>query len=124
MQTEILMALNGSARTIGKNVPELQEVDQSSFETEVLQYERPIMVDFWAPWCEPCKVMMPILEDIAAGTSLRIVKVNVEENADLAAKYRVSSIPMMVLFNQGSQAKKIVGVQTKEDVLSKIAGLY
>ena len=124
MQTEILMALNGSTRTIGKNVPELQEVDQSSFETEVLQYERPIMVDFWAPWCEPCKVMMPILEDIAAGTSLRIVKVNVEENADLAAKYRVSSIPMLVLFNQGSQAKKIVGVQTKEDVLSKIAGLY
>ena len=105
-------------------MPELQEVDQSSFETEVLQYERPIMVDFWAPWCEPCKVMMPILEDIAAGTSLRIVKVNVEENADLAAKYRVSSIPMMVLFNQGSQAKKIVGVQTKEDVLSKLAGLY
>src|SRR3954471_18030450 len=92
----------------------LNNVTDTTFQAEVLEAEGPVLVDFWAPWCGPCRVVGPVLEEIAAERSdLTIVKLNVDENQQTAANYQVLSIPTLILFKHGEVAKKVIGAYPK-----------
>ena len=93
----------------------LPDVTDTNFQAEVLESEQPVLVDFWAPWCGPCRVVGPVLEEIASERDdLRIVKLNVDENQQTAAAFEVLSIPTMILFKNGQPAKTIVGAYPKK----------
>ena len=93
---------------------DLQNVTDTNFTAEVLESEQPVLVDFWAPWCGPCRVVAPVLEEIASERQdLRIVKLNVDDNQQTAAQYGVMSIPTMIVFKNGQPAKTIVGAYPK-----------
>jgi thioredoxin 1 len=93
----------------------LNDVTDATFQAEVLEAEQAVLVDFWAPWCGPCRVVAPVLEEIAAERQdLTIVKLNVDDNQQTAAKYEVLSIPTMILFKNGQVAKKIIGAYPKK----------
>lgn len=91
----------------------VKEINQAEFQAEVLDSAIPVLVDFWAPWCGPCRMMAPILEDVAKqlGSSLKVAKVNTDENSDLAIQHNISSIPCLILFKNGQEAARFVGVQ-------------
>ena len=92
---------------------ELVEVGDADFEREVLQAEVPVVVDFWAPWCGPCRVVGPILSDMAdEHERVRFVKLNVDENPDTQARYNVLSIPTVILFENGDARETIVGARS------------
>jgi thioredoxin 1 len=93
----------------------LPDVTDASFQADVLESEVPILVDFWAPWCGPCRVVHPILEEMLAERDgeLRIVSLNVDDNQQTAAQYEVLSIPTMILFRGGAETKRIVGALPK-----------
>jgi thioredoxin 1 len=89
-------------------------VTDGTFQSEVLDAEQPVLVDFWAPWCGPCRVVHPILEEMAAERDdLRIVSVNTDENQQTAAQYEVLSIPTLILFKGGSEAQRVIGALPK-----------
>jgi thioredoxin 1 len=93
----------------------LTEVTDSNFQAEVIEAESPVLVDFWAPWCGPCRVVAPVLEEIAAERpDLRVVKLNVDENQQTAASYQVLSIPTMILFKAGQPVKTVIGAYPKK----------
>ncbi len=93
----------------------LSEVTDNNFDAEVLESSNPVLVDFWAPWCGPCRVVAPVLEEIAGERpDLRIVKLNVDENQQTAARYQVLSIPTMIVFKDGSPVKTVVGAYPKK----------
>jgi thioredoxin 1 len=92
----------------------LEDVTDANFKSEVLEADGPVLVDFWAPWCGPCRVVHPVLEEIdAEREGLQILSLNVDENQQTAAQYEVLSIPTMLLFKDGAIAKKIVGAMPK-----------
>ena len=100
-----------------------EAVTTATFDTEVLESEQPVIVDFWAEWCGPCHAVAPVLDKIAEErTELRIVKVNIDEEPDLAQRYGVMSIPTIVLFKGGEPAAAAVGAQPKS-MLEKSLGL-
>jgi thioredoxin 1 len=91
------------------------EVTDTNFQAEVLEHETPTLVDFWAPWCGPCRVVAPVLEEIAAEREdVRIVKLNVDDNQQTAAQFGILAIPTMVLFRGGAEAKRIQGALPKK----------
>jgi len=94
---------------------DVKELSDGDFETEVLQSTEPVLIDFWAPWCGPCRMVAPVVEELAAENagSIRVAKVNVDDSRDTAAKYAVSSIPTLILFKDGQVVDKFVGVQPK-----------
>ena len=93
----------------------LTEVTDNNFQAEVIESESPVLVDFWAPWCGPCRVVAPVLEEIASERpELRVVKLNVDENQQTAAKYQVLSIPTMILFKAGEPVKTVIGAYPKK----------
>ncbi len=92
----------------------ITEVTDSNFQAEVIESETPTLVDFWAPWCGPCRVVAPVLEEMdAERADLRIVQLNVDDNQQTAAQYEVLSIPTLILFKDGEIAKKVIGAMPK-----------
>jgi thioredoxin 1 len=99
----------------------LPEVTDNNFQAEVLESDTPVLVDFWAPWCGPCRVVGPVLEEIAAERDdVRIVKLNTDENPETAAQFQVLSIPTMILFKAGAPAKKIIGAYPKRKLEAEL----
>ena len=97
------------------------DANKDNFKSEVLDYEGTVLVDFNATWCGPCKMMFPILEEIAATDKIKVVSVDIDDNDELADKYQVSSIPCLVILNEGKEVKRNVGMISKED-LEKFIG--
>jgi thioredoxin len=107
------------------NSSEPININEETFERAVVQSPVPVLVDFWAPWCGPCKMIAPLLDEIArenTGT-LRVTKVNVDDNPSLTARFGVRSIPTLLVFSDGQLKNTVVGVTSKQDLLSKVAAL-
>jgi thioredoxin 1 len=100
----------------------ITEVTDSSFQAEVIESETPVLVDFWAPWCGPCRMVAPVLEEIAAekGEALKVVKLNIDDNQQTAIQYEVLSIPTLILFKHGQIAKKVVGAYPKRKLEAEL----
>ncbi len=96
----------------------VKEVTDSSFETEVLKSDQPVLVDFWAEWCGPCRMLAPVIEAVAEEywASASVVRLNVDDNPVSAGNYGIKGIPTMILFNQGKEVERIVGVTGKESI--------
>jgi len=93
----------------------IMEIGDSSFDSEVLQAEKPVLVDFWAPWCGPCRAIGPIVEELAEtfGDTVKFTKCNVDENPVTPTKYGIKSIPTLIFFKDGKVLDKIVGIVAK-----------
>jgi thioredoxin 1 len=100
---------------------DLTEVTDSNFQAEVLESSEPVLVDFWAPWCGPCRIVAPHLEELdAQRDDLRVVKLNVDDNPQTAARYNVMSIPTLLLFKHGQVAHQIIGALPKNRLLQEL----
>lgn len=100
----------------------LSSVNSSNFETEVLKASLPVLVDFWASWCPPCRALAPTLEELAEeeAARLRVVKVSVEEERELPERYGVRNIPTLILFKEGEAVARMVGNKSKKALLREI----
>ena len=99
----------------------VNRVTNDTFDAEVLKSETPVLVDFYADWCGPCKMLAPLVEEIAEeGTGYRVYKLNVDDAPELAARYGVMSIPTLIVFKNGEVAGKTVGVQSKQTILGML----
>ncbi|MBN1930397.1 MAG: thioredoxin [Desulfobacterales bacterium] len=101
------------------------EIDESSFDTEVLKAEKPVLVDFWAPWCGPCKAIGPVIEELAGvfGDKIKIAKCNIDNNPSIPSKYGIKAIPTLIFFKEGNVVDQITGLVGKsklEETIKKI----
>ena len=95
----------------------LKEITDANFENDVLKAEGPVLVDFWAPWCGPCKMIAPVIEELSQDMEgkAKFFKINVDENPDIASKYRISSIPNIMVFKNGEVVENMVGFRPKQE---------
>ena len=93
-------------------------VNKNNFESEVMQAKNPVLVDFFAPWCGPCRAVSPLMDEIAGERSdVKVVKINIDENRELARRYRVLSIPTLLVMDEGKVVKRAVGAKSKDEIL-------
>ena len=100
-------------------------LDESNFDREVNQSEKPVIVDFWAEWCGPCKMIAPLLDEIAKekAESVKVAKVNVDENQSLSFKFNIRAIPSLLFFKNGQLRDQVTGMTSKKDLLGRIEAL-
>jgi thioredoxin 1 len=103
----------------------IKEVDEKSFQSEVLESDIPVLVDFWAPWCAPCQMVAPILEAVSEkmGDKLKIVKMNTDENMNIAQNYEIMAIPSLLVFKGGEVVERIVGVKPQAQLETQLEGI-
>ncbi|NLO21105.1 MAG: thioredoxin [Syntrophomonadaceae bacterium] len=105
----------------------IKDINSSNFDKEVLKSELPVLIDFWAPWCGPCRMVSPVVENLAEDNQgkIRVAKINVDENQALALQYGIRSIPTLSFFKGGEEVKRIVGAQGKaqlQKVIEEVIG--
>ena len=102
----------------------MTELNRDNFEKEIAKSNKPVLVDFWAPWCMPCKIIAPAIEKLAEELKdkVKVMKSNVDDNPDMATDLSVLNIPTLILFKDGSEVSRIIGVNSKEAIEAKISG--
>ncbi|MDD5110174.1 MAG: thioredoxin [Patescibacteria group bacterium] len=99
-------------------------INENNFTAEVLKSDRPVLVDFWAPWCAPCRVQHPIIEQLAGElTGVKFTELNVDEYPNIAGRYQIMSIPTLIVFSGGNPVVQLIGLQSKEALREKLQSL-